>query len=374
MDNSGIISQYGFEYQKIAFVYYAIQMSNADSIIYEGQDDVEIEDEKNLVNLQTGRILCQVKSGTITSSIYEKIILNWLLKIEQAEQFICVSENPFSLPTESFVEEFANRILESKKRQTALISQVKSKYSTTQNTDDLKADIKKLLEKTEIVCKSVDTLIEDSIKKFAELYCADTNLEIIHRERYLKLCDSIHKKITQSILHKEKYILPFRMLFLEISSTRESINDTNYDVSFIEFKRRSKSTMAKVLNSQSDAVKQLKLVFPQDDNAIIEGLTKQMFYEDLRQHFISIDKQTEINELEHLAKFNYDETLRDFVGYGETRTPYSTYKRTIEKKLSKPLPSENSPNFSYYKHGCYIHLTDTDIDEEIKIKWGEIEE
>lgn len=374
MDNSGIISQYGFEYQKLAFVFYAIQMNNSDSIIYEGQDDVEIEEEKNLANLQTGHILCQVKSGTITSNIYEKIVLNWLLKMEQAEQFICVAENPFSLPTDSFVEEFSKKILNSNKRQPALISKVKAKYSNQKNVDDLKADIKKILEKTEIICKSIDTLLEDSIKKFAELYCAGIDSEVIHRERYLKLCDSIHKKITQAILKKERYILPYRMLFPEISATCEAINASKYDISFTEFKRRSKSTMEKVLNSQSDAVKQLRLVFQQDDGAIIEGLTEQMFYADLRRHFVGINKQNEIDDLEHLAKFNYDETLRDFAGYGEARTPYSTYKRTVEKKLAAPLPSEDSPNFTYYKYGCYIYLTDTDIEEELKIKWGDIEE
>ena len=31
MDNSGIISQYGFEYQKLVFIYYAIQINNMDS-------------------------------------------------------------------------------------------------------------------------------------------------------------------------------------------------------------------------------------------------------------------------------------------------------------------------------------------------------
>lgn len=374
MDLSGIIAQYGFEYQKLAFVYYAIQMNNTDSIIYEGQDDVEIEDEKSIVKLQTGRKLCQVKSGTITLELYKRILLNWLLKIDQADQFICLTENPFSLPAESFVEDFSTSILKSNKKKSALISQVKSKYSSQKNADDLKEDIKKLLKKTEIICKKIDTLIEESIKKFAEFYCGDTTSEIIHKERYLVLSDNIHKKITQSIIKKEKCFFSYRMVFQEISAAREAISASKYDVSFTEFKKRSSSKMEKVLNSESDAVKQLKLVFPFNDNAIIQGLTEQMFYEDLRQHFIGVNKQIEIDDLEHLAKFNYDETLQDFEGYGETRTPYSTYRTTIEKKLSKPLPPEDSPNFVYYKHGCYIHLTDTDVEEDLKIKWGDVDD
>lgn len=374
MDNSGIISQYGFEYQKLAFLYCAIQINNTDIITYEGQDDVEIEEEKTLWKFQTLKSLCQVKSGDVTLPVFKKIILNWLLKMDQAEHFICISENKVPVHDEEFVDTFTKEIIDSSKRKDSLISKVKVKYSTQKNTDDLKADIKKILTEAEFLCLNVDTLVEESIKKFGELYCADSKSEVIFRERYLMLCDNIHKNITQSILRKEKYVLQYRDLFREIYATLEAISDSKYEKSFTEFKKRSSSTMSKILNAQSDSVKQLKLVFPQDEKSVLLGLTEQMFYEDLRQHFISINMQTEIRELENLAKYNYDSTLQDFVGYGTTRTPFATYKNTIDKPLSKPLPPENSPNFLYYRHGCYIHLTDTNIDEDLKIKWGEIED
>lgn len=374
MDNSGIISQYGFEYQKLVFLYYAIQINNTDIITYEGQDDVEIEEEKTLWKFQTLKSLCQVKSGDVTPLIFKKIILNWLLKMEQAERFICISENRVLLPDESFIETFSKEIIESNKRKDALISRVKVKYSTQKNTDDLKADIGRLLSKAEFLYRNVDTLLEESIKIFAELYCADSKSEVIFRERYLMLCDNIHKNITQSILRKENYCLSYRNLFKEISTVREAINDLKYDVPFIEFKTRCHSIMTRVLDSQSDAVRQLKLVFPKNEQAVIQGLTKQMFYMDLRQHFVDINKEKEIKALEHLAKENYEITLQDFEGEGDVRTPYKTYSNTLKKPLSAPLPSESSSNFLYYRHGCYIYLTDTGIDEELKIKWGEIED
>ena len=132
--------------------------------------------------------------------------------------------------------------------------------------------------------------------------------------------------------------------------------------------------MTRILDSQSDAVRQLKLVFPKDEQAVIHGLTEQIFYEDLRQHFVDINKQEEIDALEYLAKENYNITLQDFEGYGDVRTPFKTYRNTIEKPLSSPLPSESSSNFLFYRHGCYIHLADTDIDEDLKIKWGDIDD
>ena len=224
------------------------------------------------------------------------------------------------------------------------------------------------------MCLNVDTLVEESIKKFGELYCAETDPEVISRERYLMLCDNIHKNITQSILKKKNYALSYRNLFKEISTVCEAISDSKYDVPFIEFKTRCHSTVAKILDSQSDAVRQLKLVFPKNEQAVIQGLTKQMFYMDLRQHFVDINKEKEINALEYLAKENYEITLQDFEGYGDVRTPFKTYSDTLKKPLSVPLPSESSSNFLYYRHGCYIYLTDTGIDENLKIKWGEIED
>ena len=374
MDNSGIISQYGFEYQKLAFLYCAIQINNTDIITYEGQDDVEIEEEKTLWKFQTLKSLCQVKSGDVTLPVFKKIILNWLLKMDQAEHFICISENQVPVHDEEFVDTFTKEIIDSSKRKDALISKVKVKSSTQKNTDDLKADIKKILTEAEFLCLNVDTLVEESIKKFGELYCAETDPEVISRERYLMLCDNIHKNITQSILKKKNYALSYRNLFKEISTVCEAISDSKYDVPFIEFKTRCHSTVAKILDSQSDAVRQLKLVFPKNEQAVIQGLTKQMFYMDLRQHFVDINKEKEINALEYLAKENYEITLQDFEGYGDVRTPFKTYSDTLKKPLSVPLPSESSSNFLYYRHGCYIYLTDTGIDENLKIKWGEIED
>lgn len=374
MDNSGIISQYGFEYQKLVFVYYAIQINNKDSIIYEGQDDVEIEEEKTLSKFQTSERLCQVKSGEITRSILKKILLNWLLQLDQDKNFVCISENEVSLPGEDFADAFAKEIIGSSKRKDALISRVKVKYSTQKNSDDLRSDIKKLLSEAEFLPLNVDALLEKSINKFAELYCADTDSKVVFRERYLTLCDNIHKRITQSILKKEKYSLSYRELFGEISTVREAITDSKYDIPFMEFKKKSDAIMTRILDSQADAVRQLKLVFPKNEHAVIQELTKKMFYEDLRQHFVAINKGEEINALEYLAKENYDITLQDFEGYGDVRTPFKTYRNTLDKPLSSPLPPESSSNFLFYRHGCYIHLTDTDIDEDLKIKWGDIDD
>lgn len=371
-DNSGITSQFGFEYQKLVFIYKAMQINNDEYIIYEGEDDIEIDKENPLSTFETSKYLCQTKSGNVTLPIFKKILLNWLLNLDKHTCFICVSENHFPTNDESFADIFANEIIKSNKQENALISRVKDKYTTQKNIEDLKNDINMLLSKAEFLTFNIEKLVNESIKKFAELYCEDTCSKVIGRERYYLLCRTLHEDITESLIKKENYKLSFKTLFLKILSVCEAITDEKYDISYFEFKKRAYSKIEEILESQSDAVRQLKLVFPGNDKAVISGLTEQMFYEDLREYFISINKQEEINNLERVAKYNYDETLQYFAGYGEERTPYKTYYKTVKKNLPAPLPSDRSSSFSFYRHGCYIHLTDTGIDKDLKIKWGEI--
>lgn len=373
-DNSGIISQFGFEYQKLVFIYKAIQINNDEYIIYEGVDDIEIDKENPISTFETSKYLCQTKSGNITLPIYKKILLNWLLNLDKHTCFICVSENDFSFEDDSFADKFANEIINSNQKENALISRVKDKYTTQKNIKDLKNDINMLLSKAKFSTLNIEKLVSESIKKFAELYCEDTCSKVIGRERYFRLCDILHKDIAKSLIQKENYKLSFKTLFLKILSVCEAITDEKYDISYFEFKKRAGSKIEEILESQSDAVRQLKLVFPGNDKAVINGLTEQMFYEDLREYFISINKQEEIKNLECVAKYNYDETLQYFAGYGEERTPYKTFYKTVEKNLPAPLPSDRSSSLSFYRHGCYIHLTDTRIDKDLKIKWGEIDD
>lgn len=371
-DNSGITSQFGFEYQKLVFIYEAMQINKEEYIIYEGQDDIEIDKENPIEIFETSKYLCQTKSGNITPTIFKKILLNWLLNLDKHTRFICVSENDFSFNDDSFADKFAKEIINSNNKENALISRVKDKYTTQKNIEDLKNDINLLLSKAEFLTYNIEKLVSESIKKFAELYCDDTSSKVIGRERYFQLCDILHKDIAESLIKKENYKLSFKTLFLKILSVCEAITDEKYDISYFEFKKRADSKIEEILESQSDAVRQLKLVFPGNDEAVISGLTEQMFYEDLREYFISINKQEEIKNLERVAKYNYDETLQYFAGYGEERTPYKTYYKTVKKNLPAPLPSDRSSSFSFYRHGCYIHLTDTGIDKDLKIKWGEI--
>ena len=181
---------------------------------------------------------------------------------------------------------------------------------------------------------------------FAVEYCADTSVSFLHDERFGAIYDTICLAIRDAMINKISYVLPHKDLFKLISDVQSRMNNNRYDVSFSKFKAKSTSKLKEILKSESDAVKQLKVVFNNDVEQIMDNLTEKIFYEDLRNFFLHMSKEDDIYDL-----------------------PQKIYQMTIDSDLESVLLSTSSANNKFYKRGCYIHLTDTDVDDELKIKW-----
>lgn len=376
MTNSGITAQYGFEFQKLAFIYYALKLAPENNIIYEGQDDVEISKPEQSVRFYQSNSFIQVKSGTVTNSILKKIFMNWLFSKGQPEQFICILENTMTIDykVQSFADEIIQDIKNTKVNSKAsIVWKLNKKYEN--DAEALKNDLNILIQKAQFISYSLEELNEECFNQFASEYGADTSFLSVNYERFGELYSSINYRISRTILKKESYILPFKELQKIISDVREKINDACYDISFDKFKARSKEKVEKILTMNTESVKQLKLVFPDNSEAIVNGLVEQIFYEDLRLYYSNIEKDEEIYDMEYNAHSNYEDVLQEFNATGELETPYKLYKKTTMQTINSPLfPQLNSSGFKFYNRGCYIHLTDSEIDNDLKIKWGKTDE
>lgn len=377
MSNPGITAQYGFEYQKLAFIYYALKLAPENNIIYEGQDDVEISKADQTVQFYQSNSFIQVKSGTITKSILKKIFMNWLLGTGQPNQFICIMENELTIDykEQAFIDSIIEDIENAKDRtKTSVVWKLNNKYrEATEGL--LKSDLNMLIQKAQFISYSTELLIDECLKQFASEYGSDTTFESVNNERFREFYSAINNRISDATLKKESLILPFKELQKIIFDVKEKISDKCYDVSFDKFKARAKEKVEKILAMDTESVKQLKLVFPHNSEAIINGLVEQVFYEDLRLHYSSIEKEEEIYDMEFNAHSNYEDILQEFDATGERRTPYATYRATTKQPINSPLlPHQNSSGFKFYNRGCYIHLTDSGIDDALKIKWGETDE
>ena len=113
----------------------------------------------------------------------------------------------------------------------------------------------------------------------------------------------------------------------------------------------------------------LKVVFNNDVEQIMDNLTEKIFYEDLRNFFLQMSREDDIYDLEYLAHSNYKDVIIQLKLNGDDLVPQKIYRMTIDSDLESVLLSTSSANNKFYKRGCYIHLTDTDVDDELKIKW-----
>ena len=78
---AGITVQYGFLYQRYAFIKIALDNAGMDRFfVYEGIDDIDIAEEYRIsVVKQYNNQFVQVKSGIVSHDCWAKVIGNWLL-------------------------------------------------------------------------------------------------------------------------------------------------------------------------------------------------------------------------------------------------------------------------------------------------------
>ena len=370
MGNPGITTQYGFEFQKLVFMYYALQLSVGNTIIYEGADDVELSGTDVLNRFRLGNCYIQAKSGNVTQSTAEKIFCNWLLAFNNDNEYKCVIERPLvcDYRNNSFRDDLIKKICEAKGRSDSLFVKVKKLYYIN-DVKELSEKLDFLINKAEFIQYSFDELYLTVKNNFAAEYCADTSVSFLHDERFGAIYDTICLAIRDAMINKISYVLPHKDLFKLISDVQSRMNNNRYDVSFSKFKAKSTSKLKEILKSESDAVKQLKVVFNNDVEQIMDNLTEKIFYEDLRNFFLQMSREDDIYDLEYLAHSNYKDVIIQLKLNGDDLVPQKIYRMTIDSDLESVLLSTSSANNKFYKRGCYIHLTDTDVDDELKIKW-----
>ena len=96
--SAGIAAQYGFLYQRYAFLKLALENAGMDRFfVYEGVDDVDISEE-NRISAVSGynKQFVQVKSGTVSRDCWAKVIGNWLMIEDERPSYRIILENALS--------------------------------------------------------------------------------------------------------------------------------------------------------------------------------------------------------------------------------------------------------------------------------------
>ena len=145
MNRHGLYAQLGFEYQKLVFVYFLLNIGKSNQITYEGCDDVEITADYfplfKVYDDTNPNTFIQVKSGDVDKSILQKVFMNWLLILDRNKEYTLFLEKSISIDYQEvgFIDELIEGIIKTAKRKNAIIRQVKDKYIG--RIDELREDL-----------------------------------------------------------------------------------------------------------------------------------------------------------------------------------------------------------------------------------------
>ena len=111
MNDAGITSQYGFLFQKKAFILLSLENIGIKKVFtFEGKDDVEITEAESIYFVKVSDVnYIQVKSGAVSRECFSKVVCNWLLfdKIDVHTNVLLFMENPLSVTiTEDIIFEY----------------------------------------------------------------------------------------------------------------------------------------------------------------------------------------------------------------------------------------------------------------------------
>ena len=373
MNNSGIIAQYGFLYQRMAFMLCAMRYVGAMQLFtFEGRDDIEIAIEDKIFAIQDYKDCCiQVKSGHVSEECFSRIICNWLLlDASKTSNFQLTLENDLSFDC-SLQERTAaiyDFILSGKdKKKTSIARKAYDKYKNQLDTeaDSVKEQIVSLLNCFQKSVMSMEEVDQALATIFNEHYCSDIiDYEVAKSKRLERFLSYINLGIDDAMKNKKPYTLLYPDFVQLVMKATEEISDKKYTMDVQHLKSKSKETARKIVEERSAReVKQLYLV-DSKESFVVDGIVHELIYKDFRSVY-DTQKSMEISNLEQAAKENHESAK--FSLSVEENNPKNLFIKTTDKQIESDL----LPPGPIYRKGCYIYLTGDDVQEDIRVTWGE---
>ena len=376
MDSAGITAQYGFLFQRKAFILLPLEDAGArQTFAFEGKDDIEVSADDSIYSVKTvDSNYIQVKSGVVSENCFCKIVCNWMLLDKKPSDIVILFaenqlETPVSADTKNVVFEYVLKGKEKKRSSIAWKTYHKFQSLIEADSDGFLAIIENLLRTMEIHICSMDDLDKRLEKVFFETYCQDiTEYTLAKTKRLERFISYINQEIDIALKSKKPCILLYADVIKVIMKTCEEINDHRYIAKIPEIKKQVKNEATRLV--EDNAIREVRQLYLVDkhDEFVIDGIVHELLYKDFRDVYIT-QREVEIINLEQnayenyaTAKFSFDET--------ESLAPKRIYQRTVET----PIGASLLPDGPVYRKGCYIFLTGENIDEESQITWGNYDE
>lgn len=368
----GIVAQYGFLYQRNVFINTTlVNLGMGKVFIFEGADDIDIGniDDKifKIVDERNGYI--QVKSGSVSKDCFSKIIGNWLLldtsdgKENATYRLVLENSLTFDIYNSNIQAEMQGTYISAKgAKKNSICKKVYDKYEEDIENGNFLTKLETFISKIDIKIFSMEELINESMEIFNKNYNQDIQIyDIAKEKRYERFQQYIFADIDMALKDKKKYVLDFAKCIQMIERCREEISDKHYRVDYSQFKKRKADLARQIVeNATMLEVKELKTV-NSNENFVINEIIKELLYKEFRSVYIK-PRKIDISNIEQSAKENFDETFNEL---GENVNTHDLFYNTIKKSLGSLLLGD-SP---IYRNGCYIYLTGSEAEEDVRIKW-----
>lgn len=373
---AGIIAQYGFHYQRLAYIYYILKHTSSDrTYIYEGCDDIEVNStevysDDSLIAIKSttdGKLTSaiQVKSGYVDKECWARVIGNWLL-LDRNPVMIeprlivekALSYDIYDKTTVDYVVDYFIRHKNDKRN--SIGRRVYEEFVTDDSDYSLiRGAVNNMISKTEVVSLTHDQMDSESEEVYISSYCPDIKLyQRAKKERYRRFKSAINEIIEDSLGRKESCILTYNDIISIVMDVSSQISDYHYSVDMSALHDKKRIQANELLNDSSlREVAELKKV---DDRPafIVRQLINELFYKDLREIY-----ENGVNQAEYQAFSNHEETILDL----DNPTPKEDFRHTTSKIIRSDLFSSSD----IFSTGCYIYMTSDEAPEKRKITWGE---
>ncbi len=368
-NNSGIISLNGFAYQIRVFVYYMSKLNENSQVEFETIEDVAIS--RNKIGEALEKSSENFRSLLVKDGLYEaiqvkrtlklsrdKIIFNWLLlekSNKNVSKYILFTEGNNEELFEEPLEKLFDKVIKSKKKSTALITQVKNHYKDLQ---EFESDYKAIREKYTLI--SENNLNNRIMQSFNKSFHSGGVSEYIYKLRVEQLLRTVTANIMDSIERRSPYICTYFEMMKIIEKICNDIGEEKQDFDYAVFKKGRFIDLADESISSSREYNQL-IACELEEKRVEEHLMHQQYYEDMKFRYYENSKINQIENIESTAYENFCD-VRDTLEVDGNDSPRNRLLKT--KGKSNYYTPKNQ-----LKSGVCIHLTSNEANEEYKISW-----
>lgn len=362
---SGIISQYGFEFQKKVFIHYLVhKMDVGIKISFELLDDIDYSNEE-LGGTRFNKTLIQCKTGALQYNVFKHVICNWILS-ENSEKYLLYLDNKlsFSYDVPTLCTDIKNDIFAymnnptKKPRRDCFKFKINyqfNEFGSQNDIDNFNSSIKDIIDKLEVLDNGIEELEMKTKDRFIARFGTNATVDFVKNSRYERFISAINYELTEAILSKKPYTIDYSKYSTICFDIISKITDEHYSIEYFEFKKGKEKIYNSLLSTREAIfLKKINL----DDRVIARYLTNELYYKDLRDHYIGIEMDDMIDDIEESANFNY------LIEKGKSLSAFETFNNTINKSINDEILLNNE-----YRQGCYIYLSSDNADDEHFIDW-----